>query len=261
MPSLAHFPSKCARAEAVLLQVNLLHPRQIPDGQSSGQRLPGNRCNRRARHAKVADENQQRVKHEVCRRTCQCGNHCECRAAVGADDRVHCLPKDVQRHAQGNPEEIFLRLLECPGIDAPAEPRQQRVREQQVCRHQDKPRDDADRYRSADGAVSILLLPCAKHQADKRAVAVAEHDRNRQRRDRQRKDDRRCCVPDAAQVGRVRNEHLIDHVVQRRHDQRGHARHGVAPHEAPQRLCCQRARVLRYGGFGFCLHKKSTPFR
>ena len=213
------------------------------------------------RHTEVADENQQRVKHEVCRRPRQRGNHSECRAAVRADDRVHCLPKDVQRHAQGNPEEIFLRLLECPGIDAPAEPRQQRVREQQVCRHQDKLRDDADRYRSADGAVGILLLPCTKHQADERAAAVAEHDRNRQRRDRQRKDDRRCCVPDAAQVGRVRNEHLIDHVVQRRHDQRGHARHGVAPHEVPQRLCCQRARVLRYGGFGFCLHKKSTPFR
>jgi hypothetical protein len=63
--------------------------------------------------------------------------------AVGADDRVHSLTKHIERDAQGDIEEVFLRVVEGLLIHRAAEHGDDSVCENEIYRRQDKTAGDA----------------------------------------------------------------------------------------------------------------------
>ena len=84
---------------------------------------------------------------------------------------------------------------------------------------------------AADALVRVLLPVRTEADGDERAAAVADHDRNRQRNDRQRIDDGVRRIAIGAQIAGIGNDDLINDVVERSHQQRNHAGNGILPHE------------------------------
>ena len=59
-------------------------------------------------HAPLKAENENRVKNDVDKSACQCGNHSKFRVPVCTDNGIHSLTKHIKRNPKSNIEEIFL---------------------------------------------------------------------------------------------------------------------------------------------------------
>ena len=92
-------------------------------------------------HLKTEDED--RVEDDVDDSARQRGDHGELRVAVGTDDGVHGLPEHIERNAQGDIEEIFLRVAEGLLVHRAAEHGDDAVCENEIYRRQDKTAGDA----------------------------------------------------------------------------------------------------------------------
>ena len=116
---------------------------QIPRGKCCRCHLTDDRGNGCAHHAPLEDKDENRVQDDVDDGACQCGDHGELGIAIGADDRVHSLTKHIERDAQGDIEEVFLRVVEGLLIHRAAEHGDDSVCENEIYRRQDKTAGDA----------------------------------------------------------------------------------------------------------------------
>ena len=221
----------CVQMKAAPAELYGFHAAQIADGQRRSEHLSQHRGHRGAHHAPLEAIDEQRVEHHVYRRASQRGGHGKFRAAIRTNDGVHRLAEHVEGNAQRDPEEVFLREFEGFVVYAPAEYADQRVAEDQVKRGKQQTGERADDHRVAHAAVRVLTPARAQTQAHERAAAVADHDRDGERDYRERIDHRVGGVSGRAQIGCVGNENLIYDVVQRRHQQRYYAGHGVFAHQ------------------------------
>ena len=113
-----------------------LHMKQIPHRKGRRYHLANHRGHRRAHHAPLAAEDENRVQDDVQHRPGQGGDHGEAGAAVGPDHRVHGLAEHIKRDAQGDVEEILLRTAEGLLVDGAAEHGDDAIGEDQIHRRQ-----------------------------------------------------------------------------------------------------------------------------
>ena len=225
--------------------------RRAEDGDELPREALGQHQRRRAHHAPAEAEDKDRVEDDVEHRAEQRADHGESRAAVGPDDGVHRLPEHIDRHAERDVEKILLRIAERLVVHRAAEHSDDRVGKQQIHRREHHARRDAEHHGVGNAAPGGVRLPAAKVDAHKGAAAVADHHRQRQRHDRERKDDGVGRVSERAEVVGVRDEELVDDVIQRADQQRDDAGHGIAPHERADALGPQKLIV--------CVHMGSSP--
>ena len=205
---------------------------QIPHCKDRREHLPDHRRNSRAHHAPLEAEDENRVKDDVDDSARQRGDHGKLGVAVRADDGVHGLSEHIERNAQRNIEEVFLRMMKGLLIDRAAEHGNNAVRKKQIHRRQ------------AQGCwqqISTTALPTlrlafstfvsAQRHADKGAAAVADHDGDGQCHHRQRENHGVGRVAIRAEIAGIGNKDLINNVVKRAHQQRDDAGDGVLPHE------------------------------
>ncbi len=193
------------------------------------------------------------VQDDVDNGACQGGDHGELRVAVGADDGVHGLPEHIERDAQGDIEEVFLRVAEGLLIHRAAEHGDDVVCKNEIYRRENKTADDAQHHRIADAALGLVHLASAQRHADEGAAAVAHHDGDGQGHHRQREHHRIGGVAVRSEVTGVGNEDLVNDVVKRAHQQRDDAGDGVLPHELADTL---RPQKLIFG-----IHKNQPSFK
>lgn len=128
-------PNDCpAGTEAAFFQPNRLHMAEIPNRKNRCQDLSQHRGDCGAHHTPAKTENEQRVQDNVDHGACQCGDHGEFGAAIGADNGVHGLTEHIERDTQGNPEEVFPGLNKGLLVDSAAKGCQNLVRKNQVDR-------------------------------------------------------------------------------------------------------------------------------
>ena len=116
---------------------------QIPQCKDCREHLPDDRGHCCAHHAPFEDEDENRVEDDVDDGACQCGDHGELGVAVCADNGVHGLPEHIERDAQRDIKEVFLRVVEGLLIHRAAEHGDDSVCENEVYRRQDKTAGDA----------------------------------------------------------------------------------------------------------------------
>lgn len=212
---------------------------KIPNRKHCRCNLPEHGGDRRACHAPPTAENEDGVEYNVDASADQVGDHGKARIAVRADDRIHRLPEHVERNAERDPKEVFLRQAEGLCIDLTAERREDRLGKGEISRRQNKADRHADRDGTADAprrAVGILLT---ERDADKRAAAVADHDRDAERDHRQREYNGICSVAVRPEIGCVGDEDLINDVVERADQQRNNAGDGISAHQLADLLCSE----------------------
>ena len=108
---------------------------EIPYREDRREHLPDHRRNSRTHHAPFEYKDENGVEDDVDNSACQCGDHGELGVAVGADDGVHGLPEHIERDAQGDIEEVFLRVVEGLLIHRAAEHSNNVVRKNEIyCR-------------------------------------------------------------------------------------------------------------------------------
>ena len=125
----------------------------------------------------------------------------------------------IERQAQGDIEEILLRMVKRLLVHAAAERGQDAVTEQQIDGRQDQARYHRQRHSVAHASARVLLVPASQADADIGTAAVADHHRYCQRHDGQGKDHRVSGVAVGAEVVGVGNKDLVHNVVKRRYQQ------------------------------------------
>ena len=133
-------------------------------------------------------------------------------------------------------EEIFLRTAEGFLVDRAAEHGDDAVGKDEIHDGQDEAACHGQHNGVADAALGLADFASAQRHADKSAAAVADHDGDRQRHDRQRKHDGVGGVAVRAEIAGVGDEGLVNDVIQRAHQQRDDARNGVLPHQPAHAL-------------------------
>ena len=214
--------------------------KQIPHRKKRRCHLANHRGHRRAHHAPLAAEDENRVQDDVQHRPGQGGDHGEAGAAVGPDHRVHGLAEHIKRDAQGDVEEILLRTAESLLVDGAAEHGDDAVGEDQIHRRQHQAGGHGQHHGVAHAAAGPLAVTAAQGHADKGAAAVPHHHGDGQGHHRQGEHHRVGGVAVGPQIVGVGNEDLVHDVVQGSHQQGDHAGNGVAAHEPPYVLRSQK---------------------
>ena len=89
----------------------------------------------RTRHAPFEYEDENGIEDDVNDGAGECGDHGELGVSVRADDGVHSLPEHIERDAQGDIEEVFLRVMESFFVNCAAEHSNNVVRKNEIdCR-------------------------------------------------------------------------------------------------------------------------------
>ena len=188
---------------------------QIPDGKQCRNDLPDDGCHGRTHHAPFAQKDKDRVENDIDSGPCQGGEHGKFRTAVCPDHGIHGLPEHVKRDAQRDIKEVLPGASEGFFIDRTAEHGNDAVRKNQIYSCQNK----AGCENQHNGVAHALLCPFpfvpAQRHTDKGTAAVADHDGNGQRHDREGKHDRIGGVAIGAQIAGVGDKDLVDDVVQR----------------------------------------------
>ena len=139
-----------------------LHMKQIPHRKGRRCHLANHRGHRRAHHAPLAAEDENRVQDDVQHRPGQGGDHGEAGAAVGPDHRVHGLAEHIEGDAQGDVEEIFPRVAEGLLVDGAAEHGDDAVGEEQVHRRQHQAGGHGQHHGVAHAAAGPLAVTAAQ---------------------------------------------------------------------------------------------------
>ena len=213
---------------------------QIPHRQHRRDHLPDDRGNGRAHHAPVAAEDKDGVQDDVEHCARQRGDHGKPRAAVGTDDGIHGLAEHVERHAQRDIEEVFLRMMVGLGVHRAAEHGQNGIGKEQVDGREHKAADHAQHHRVAHALLCAVHFVLPKADADEGTAAVTDHDRDGQRHHREREHHRVGGIAVGAEVAGIGNEDLVHDVVQCADQQRNNARDRIAPHQLADALRAEK---------------------
>lgn len=193
------------------------HVEQIPDGHHSGRNLSDNRGHCCSHHAPLATEDKERVQNDIDDRAQEGGGHGKSRVAVRPDDGVHSLAEHVERDAQGNIEEILLRVVEGLLIDCSTEHRNDGIGKDEVDGGQHKTAGHGQNDRIAHAVLRFAYLISAQAYADKGAAAVPHQDGDGQCHHRQRKDHRIGGVAVGTEITGIGDEDLVHDVVKGAH--------------------------------------------
>ena len=188
---------------------------QVPEGHGGRDVLADNRGDSGAHHTPVGDEDEDRIQYDIDARAHHQRHHGKPRRAVRPDDRIQALPEDIARHAQGQPEQVLSGKAKRLFVDIAAERLNQRLRKNQI-EYKDDGRAYQQKQNGSTGApVRSLLVPVAQADAAVGSTSVADHRRNGQSNDGQRKDHRVGRIAVGAQITRIRDNDLIHNVIER----------------------------------------------
>lgn len=159
------------------------------------------------------------------------GGHGKFRTAIGADDRVHCLPEHVKGNSQGDIKEVFFGMTEGFVINPTAKHGQDRLLEEPIDSGKQYAGRQAENNGIANAAVSVFFFICTQADTYKGTAAVTNQHSHSQCYHSQRKDHGVGCIAVGAQIGSVSNKNLIDDVIQCSHQQGNNTGDSIFPHK------------------------------
>lgn len=107
----------------------------------------------------------------------------------------------------------------------------------------------------------VLAPVRAEGYAHKRAAAVSYHNGYRKGYDRQREHDSVCGVAVRAEICGVRDEYLVDNVIERRDEQGNHAGYRIFAHEPAELFLPEKGLIVIFMVVSFAKNKRRKPIR